>query len=183
MQPSVLLCGSRSLPESAAPFVARVACAVAASRVPVVGCASGADLFALRALLWCRSLSVFAVGSPSGAGFWRCSAPLSALRAAPSVRWLAGGPLSVPLSARLRARSLAAVASLPCVPGSGAVAFLASPSSPGSLLSLRAAAAAGLPAVVFPVGFSPALLSPLFRSGAWVPAASSGLWARALRWV
>jgi len=84
----------------------------------------------------------------------------------------------------LRRRSLAFVRFVASSgPGAGLVAFVSSPSSRGSFLSVRAAVAAGLLVVVFPVGFSPSLLPSLPGGGRWVPAASSGVWASGWRWV
>ncbi len=180
----VLLVGSRGLSSQFAPLVFRVVAAFrSARRSAAVGCASGADSFALQACLALQvPVEVFAVGSRAGSGFWRCSAPLAALRAAGSaVHWLAGGPLSVGLSARLVGRSRAALASL-CLFGSraGVVGFLSSPSSRGSVATLVRAAAQGLPVVVFPCGFCPSRL-PALGSGCWV-VAGAGVWASAFKW-
>ena len=192
-------CGSRALPSSAASLVARVVASVVRSgRGVAVGCASGADAFALSAALASGArLSVFAVGGPSGRGFWRCSAFSLVSRAAASgasVSWWAGGRCSCPscsgsgsgrcpsLVGRLRRRSLAFVRFVASSgSGAGLVAFVSSPSSRGSFLSVRAAVRAGLPVVVFPVGFSPSLLPSLPGGGRWVPAASSGVWASGWR--
>jgi hypothetical protein len=215
--PVVGFCGSRSLPASAFPFVARVVASVVSRGFRVaVGCAVGADqavLSARVALPFVPSssgpaLSVFAVGGPSGAGFWRGSA-LAAVRAAAalavspghglfspvSVSWWAGGPASVPLRARLLARSLALVSSLAASFRPGLVAFVCGgPSvSPGSWRSVVAAVRSGVPVVVFPVSSSSGAVGlwagcsslPALRGcgvGRWVPAASSGLWAAAFRW-
>jgi len=187
MQPVVLLAGSRSLPSSFAPLISRVVSALSsAGRSLAVGCASGADALALAS---CRSLSlsasVFAVGTSAGAGFWSGSAPLSLLSAFPAVRWLAGGPLSLPLAARLSRRTRAAVAFAAAAPrpGSGAVVFFRSPSSRGSALAARSAVAAGLPVVAFPCcGLSPSALPSLGR-GRWAPAGGSAPWRSAFRWV
>jgi len=75
--------------------------------------------------------------------------------------------------------------------GAGLVAFVSSPGSRGSFLSVRAAVRAGLPVVVFPVGFAAARLPVLPGGGRWVPVASlrqaqgrlSGVWASGWRWV
>ncbi|MFQ5510141.1 MAG: hypothetical protein ACE5FN_12535, partial [Leptospirillia bacterium] len=94
--------GSRSLPVSARPLVASVVrSVVAAGRGVAVGCASGGDAFALvPALLSGARVRVFAVGGPSGRGFWRFSASGlvgSAARVfgAPVV-WWAGGRCGCP---------------------------------------------------------------------------------------
>ena len=178
--------GSRSL--SSCPLVvSAVSRVVAAGRGVAVGCASGVDSLVLaRAGSLPCALSVFAVGSSSGAGFWRCSAPfglLSSLSWRPgcSVSWLAGGPLSLPLSVRLASRSRALVSSLPVVPGSALVVFFGSSASPGSLLSARWAASRGLP--VLACAASPFAFPALSPAGFWVPAAASGFWSVFARWV
>jgi len=85
---------------------------------------------------------------------------------------------------RLRARSLALVRFVAgSGSGAGLVAFVSSPGSRGSFLSVRAAVRAGLPVVVFPVGFAASRLPVLPGGGRWVPAASSGVWAGGFRWV
>jgi hypothetical protein len=183
----VVFAGSRALPVGAGALVSAVVARCVAAGVPsyAVGCASGADALALAALVAAGvapRVSVSAVGSAAGAGFWTCSA-LAGVRAAAaagaSVAWLAGGPLSVPLPARLARRSLACVASVP--PGSVCCVVLASPSSRGSLLAARAAVARGLRVVVFCVGFGPALL-PALGAGRWA-AVSSGAFAGGWRWA
>jgi hypothetical protein len=121
-----------------------------------VGCASGADEAALRSAVSAgAALSVFAVGGPSGSGFWRCSA-VSAVRAAAasgaSVSWWAGGGSSVPLRRRLKARSAALLSSVVAAGSRGFVAFVggAWAVSPGSWSCVRAAVLSGVPVVVFP---------------------------------
>ena len=190
--PWVCLAGSRDLPAAWAPRVAAVARSVlAGGRGVAVGCAAGADAFALQAALAfpgvsAASLAVFAVGGPDGAGFWAASAyPLAARAAlvAPGcVRWWAGGPVSRPLVARLVARSAAAV-SLAAASGAGAgfVAFVTSPGSRGACRSARLAARLGLPVILFPCGFAPARL-PALAAGRWAPVAEAGVWAGAWRW-
>ena len=177
---SLFFFGSRSLGSAWAPAVGRVV-AGALARWPgsssFVGCASGGDSLALSALLAAGvapSVSVFAVGSASGAGFWAGSAlpgVSAALAAGASVSWLAGGPLSVALRSRLAARSSAcvsaALAAGPCV----ALGFLSSPSSVGSLRSARLALAGG--ASVF--CFCSFVGAPAAVAGAaWVPCALAG---------
>jgi hypothetical protein len=176
--------GSRSLPPAAGGLVSSVvgAC-LRAGRSVSVGCAAGADALVLSAALafpgGAARLSVFAVGSPSGAGFWSGSAfpaVRSAAAAGARVVWLAGGALSLPLRARLALRSRAGL-----VGASAFVLFLASPSSPGSLSVAAAAVAAGLPVFAFAVGFVGAPLAPRGCPGSWVPASLAGL--ACWRWV
>ena len=175
--PFVAVCGSRSLPSSFGPLVASVVRSVAAAgRGVCVGCSSGADALAVSAvaalpssLLWRSALWVF------------CAGPASELP--PAVRgcarpW-AGGPASLPLRARLAARSAACVRfAAASGPRAGLVCFGLSPSSRGSLLACSLAVSLGLPVVVFPCGSPLAVLGP----GAWSPA-GSGVWASAVRWA
>jgi len=174
--------GSRSLPDRFAPFVARVVAAwVASGGFVSVGCAVGADAAVVSAFLSSPlspvALRVFCVGGPgpsgSLSGFWSGSA-LSVLSSLwsffPSaLRFWAGGPVSVPLRARLVRRSAAAL-----VGASSAVFFLASPSSPGSLRVAALAASRGVPVFVFPCGFSGAPAPLAGCVGRWVSASFCG---------
>jgi hypothetical protein len=161
--------GSRSLAGSLAQkLVFSVVSGVARRGSSVrVGCASGADALVINAALSVAApLAVFAVGSKAGAGFVKSSAVQSVKRAASygaSVTWLAGGPLSVPVRARLIKRSMAGVAG-----SAQAVFFLASASSSGSLAVAARAAGSGVPVVALCVGFSgpPAALKG--QPGQWV---------------
>lgn len=139
------------------------------------GCAVGADQSVIQTCLALgapSSLSVFAVGLPGGAGFWSgsaCSAVRHAALRGASVRWLAGGPLSVPLFARLAARSRA------CLAGVGSAVFFCRPGgSAGSLKTAAVAAAQGLNVFVFCSGgsFPPALPGLV---GQWVAAPLFGI--------
>jgi hypothetical protein len=167
----VLVGGSRSL--AASPILAHVVQQLALAGASFrVGCASGADAQALAAAVAAGAanrLSVFAVGTSSGFGFWDFSA-LPAVRAAQRagarVSWLAGGPLSLPLSARLIRRSLAALSGC-----SLAVFFLAGRVSPGSAAVAARAVAARVP--VF--AFCPVQPAPLLVAGCWVPSSLFGL--------
>ncbi|HEC61404.1 MAG TPA: hypothetical protein ENI27_04040 [bacterium] len=144
-----------------------------------VGCASGADALVLSSALAVSpaSVSLFCVGSSTGAGFWSGSASLSLLRsAAPAgaaVSWWAGGVSSLPLRARLIRRSKSALSGCSC-----AVFFLASASSHGSLAVAARAARAGLPVFAFSLGFSgpPSALPALSGLGGW-SFFSLGVWA------
>ena len=182
MVPLVAFCGSRSLPSSWSPVVAGcVRSVLAAGRGVAVCCCSGADELRLRswsALPSWGPCSVFAAGDASGAGFAGSLSCLPFVRRAASrgasVSWLAGGPLSLPLPARLVRRAAA------CVRAAAAlVCFGLSPASRGSLGECRLAASLGLPVVVFPArASSPPALGP----GLWV-AAGAGVWSAALRWA
>lgn len=180
--PVVGFAGSRWLPDSARPIVGRlVRAALAADRGVAVGCAVGADAFALEAALAARAaarLSVFCAFGPGGvgAGPWSALSPVAAAAASgASVRWWAGGGEAVALRSRLSARSLALVSFLAARPGSSLVVFLASPRPRGgSWLTLRAAVRSGVRVVVFPVGFPAGRLASLGR-GAWVPCSLAGV--------
>lgn len=189
----VLFGGSRSLGAAWSGLVSACVSAALVRCVGVsVGCAAGADAVALSSALGAPSFSpglvrLAAVGASSGAGFWSGSAPFGLLaRAAAAgvpVAWSAGGGSSVPFRARLLRRSLAALSGC-----AGAVFFLASPGSSGSLRVAGAAAASGVPVVVFACGFSappcppcpPRLGRGRLASGSWSPA---GSFCGAARWV
>ena len=198
--------GSRSLSPVFSSLVSRVVRSVLSSGRPVaVGCASGADQFALSAALgslpapgsspWVRVFAAFGPGGLASAGrasavpavraaAARSASPGHGLAAPVSVRFWAGGGPGVPLRARLAGRSSALVSAVAASgSGAGLVAFVSgSPSaSPGSWRSVRLAAAAGVPVVVFLCGCPSSVLPPLW-GGSWV-AAGSGVWAGAWRWV
>jgi len=209
--PFVGLCGSRCLSGEWLPLVRSVVAAVLGGwRRVAVGCARGADAAALLAslpLVRQRSglsaplVQVFCAFGRSAEGSWSGSAVSSVLAAdalavspghgcaAPvSVRWLAGGPASVPLRRRLAARSAALVRAVGrSGPGCGLVAFVAGGRvvSPGTWLSVRLALSGGVPVVVFLCGCEASAL-PSFLPGvgpvSWVPA-GSGVWASGFRAV
>lgn len=174
--------GSRSLPPSAFPLVARVASALVRSgRSLAVGCASGADLAVLSSGVPVSAVRCFAAFGPGGVGAWRCSAVSAVLAfaaAGGSVSWWAGGGPAVALVPRLAARTSACVSAA----SAGLVCFFASTSSRGSLLAASLAVGRGLPVLAFPVGFPGSSLPPL-GAGSWLPVGGSGVWASAWRWV
>ncbi|MEM7015967.1 MAG: hypothetical protein AAF512_01350 [Pseudomonadota bacterium] len=174
--------GSRGLPASFAPLVARVCRALVARshRFPcgaslAVGCASGADSFAVAAVP-ASAIRVFAVAPCLASASPRLRGPLS--RPGLAVVWGAGGGSSVPPRATLARRTRAVVAAA----SAGCVAFLSSPDSPGSLLACRAAADRGLRVVVFPCGFVGSALPLLAAGGSWSPCSSGGVWVGAWVW-
>lgn len=177
----VAVAGSRSLSVSGSAVVARVARELVASGCSLsVGCCVGVDVAALSAVP-VTALRVFAAFGPGGAGAcqWSAVAPVSAVAAqGGSVVWWAGGGCSVPLAARLAARTRAVVSAA----SSGVVAFFASPASRGSALACRFAAGHALPVVAFPLGFPGGAL-PVLGAGAWAPVSGAGVWAAAWRWV
>ena len=183
---SIALAGSRSLAgPAAAALVAGAISRLAGAGVSSwsVGCSVGADQLALSALVsagLAPAVNVYAVGSSSGAGFWSGSA-LATVRAAAaagaSISWLAGGPLPVPLRARLARRSAACA-----LAAAGLLIWFASPASRGSLVAARAAAAGDRPVWAIACGFPPALLPALAAAGAWLPALASGPLAGAWLW-
>lgn len=202
--PVVMVCGSRALPAAAARTVGQVVPALlGAGSVLSVGCATGADAAAVSSAVALGAgsrLRLFAVGGPGGAGFAGQLSAVAGLRAAAAagaaVSWWAGGPASLPLRARLARRSLACVrAAAAGGPGSGLVAFVAGlPPQPfssgtwpscgsGSWAAVAAAARAGLPVVVAPVGgLSGSSLPGLPGGGSW---AAVGLAAQVggFRWL
>lgn len=166
--------GSRSLPSSAGGLVSSVVGAVVASGSPVaVGCCAGADALVLRsALAVGASVSLFAVGGPSGSGFWSgsCAGLLSLASRCASVSWFAGGPLSVPLRARLALRSSALLSAVRSAGGS-LVVFVSSPPSArsGSWRLVWSALFSGVPVVVFPVAGCPLPSSSGLFPVSWSP--------------
>jgi predicted Rossmann fold nucleotide-binding protein DprA/Smf involved in DNA uptake len=164
--------GSRSLLPSWGALVRQVVQAVqAAGAVVHVGCAAGADQ-AVSMSASPAGLRVFAQFAPSGQGAFSGSsvrAVRQAAAAGASVSWLAGGPLSLPLGARLARRSQAALAGC-----AASVFFLAAPASHGSLSVAAHAAAAGQQVLAFSCGFSgpPAALAG--QAGSWLPAQFAG---------
>lgn len=161
--------GSRSLPRSGFSFVTRVVSSVLQSGSCVhVGCCSGADAAVVSAARRSPArLRVFSAFASSGAGSCPVSA-VSAVRSAAAsgvhVSWLAGGPLSLPLRARLIRRSLAALAGC-----SAAVFFL--PGS-GSLSVAAHAVRSSIPVFVFQRACPSA--PPRGCIGSWVRASFSG---------
>jgi hypothetical protein len=180
----VAVAGSRSLSGAGLALVAPVCRSVLASgRSLAVGCAVGADAAVLSAGLPVSAVQCFAAfgRGPGFAGAWRGSAASAVGRFAADggrVSWLAGGPLSVPLCARLASRTSAVVsaASVSCV------VFFASPASRGSALAARLAVGRGLAVFAFACGF-PASRLPALGPGAWVPVSGAGVWSSAFRWV
>ncbi len=175
--------GSRSLSFRFAPLVASAVKAVLASgRNVATGCAAGADEITVRA---CLELShgpeVFAIGTESGEGFWRESMQPQLLTRC-KTHHLAGGGLSLSLSARLHNRT---VSLINFVADSGdnaaVVCFFASAYSKGTTLAARTAAARKLPVIAFACGITPEQLPALGR-GHWQQLAPHGLWAKAYRW-
>lgn len=182
----VAVCGSRSLPVSAGPLVGRVVHALlAGGSLLSVGCSTGADGFALSPVLaagFPSRVSVFAAFGPGGAGAAGSVSAVSVVSAAATagapVSWWAGGPASVPVQARLSARTRAVVGAA----SSGLVAFFGSPVSRGSVLACRVAVARGLPVLAFPVGF-PGQLLPSLGAGTWGSSGRGGVWSGAWRWA
>lgn len=179
----VFVGGSRSLSPFGAAAAFRVGSVLAGRGVGLsVGCCRGADAAALSGFVGAgaaASAFVFAVGGPSGAGFWPRLVPgavVAAAAAGASVRWWAGGPASVPGRARLVRRSRAAVSF-----GGSAVFVVGSPSSRGSFGAARFAAALGLPVFVVPVGFAAAAVAVLPSLGGPSGAGGPGAWVVSAR--
>lgn len=176
----VALGGSRVLSRPGCALVAQLAALLASSGHGVsVGCCRGADATAIGALTGSPALHVCAVFDRHGFGAWSASAVnttrLAAIRGS-RVSWLAGGPRTVPLVARLTRRTAAVADACTC----GAAVFFQGPGSRGSQLLARLVAAKGLPVVAFAVGFPPSQL-PALGPGEWLPmgsfpGATAALW-------
>lgn len=169
---SVLFCGSRSF-SSFSVVAGPVFGWLAAGGGVVCGASAGADALVVRVALaagGASSLRVLAAFASSGAGAGSCSSVVSARAAAlagASVVWLAGGPLSVPLRARLAARS-ALAASL----AAGGVVFSAGGAlGPGSSLAVSSLVSRGCPVWLF----SPSPGAVRGLPGVWVPSVFCGL--------
>ncbi len=179
--------GSRVLsPEASAVASAAALALLQTGAGLVVGCCTGADAAALSVAAsagLAAQVSVFsAFGAMVPPGRWPLgSCPASAIgavhravSAGASLRSWAGGGVSVPLSARLAARTRAVARS--CT--EGAVVVLA-PGSRGALILARSVMARGLPVVAVPV--SGAALPAFTACGTWSlvrsgPLAGLGAW-------
>lgn len=144
--------GSRFLPFSMWSSVGLVCgSAVDSGSSLVVGCAKGADaavLFGAGQYFPVPSLAVFAAFDSDGWGACSVSnrGPVQAFaRRGGSVSWMAGGSPSVPLRARLAARSLVVVGAA----SEGVLLFPGSAVGSGSALVLRLAAYRSLPVFCF----------------------------------
>jgi hypothetical protein len=177
--------GARALPLATKATVQGMAYRAALGGTFVVtGCAAGADAAAVAGTLAVGGgLLVFAVGTRTGAGFPRGFVPrhLAGIETQAGVVlfWLAGGPLTVPLVARLARRSLAVVQYL-AKHGGTLAAFPAAPRPPrpfgsgpfpscgsGTWSTVAAAALKGVP--VFVAGpVAPSAVLPV--AGVWQPA-------------
>ena len=167
MSQSTALAGSRSI--SSHPAIAPVVqAALAAGASLRVGCCTGADALVIQSALQAggaSQLRVFAQFAAGGQGWCSLSATLAvgaALHGGASVQFGAGGPLSLPLAARLVRRSQAVIA--------GAQALVLFAPGAGSLSVAALAAAAG--AQVFAFGSLPA---PVSAAGAWASSSLFGL--------
>lgn len=177
--------GARNAPQAVKDTVYNMAARAALGGSAIVtGCALGADAAAVAGALSVGGvLHVYAVGNRAGSGFpcWFVPRHLAHIETAPNVllHWLAGGPLFVPLKARLARRSLAVVQTLAAKHGTLA-AFPAAPRPPrafgrgpfppcGSGTWSTVAAAALLSVPVFVAGHvPPSAILPV--AGSWQPA-------------
>jgi len=169
--PVVGFLGSRSLGASWGAVVRSAltwACPPGSSFGVAVGCSAGVDSVALSSSLGMGlPVSLFAVGGPAVpprgrgplgplVGFWSGSSSLirNVARLCSSVFWFAGGPLAVPLRARLSLRSRALISAVSFSGGSLVVAFVAGgvKASAGSWAAVRWALLSGLSVVVVPCG-------------------------------
>jgi len=172
-------CGSRSLPDSAQPFVTSVVTAALQDSTAqiAVGCSVGADSLVLASVPFSSSsrLSVFAAFGPDGCGactFSAVPAVLASAAAGASVMWWAGGFKNLPLKARLANRTAALVRYLAESPPGALFCFHLSPRSRGSLLACRQAARRGVSVFVAGVDLpraTPPIALPLLGRGSWSP--------------
>ena len=160
--------GSRNLSDFYDPQVHQVVRKVMQNGCFVnVGCATGADETIIEAALAesPAHLSVFAQFSFSGEGSFMFSAFTTvylARKSGAQVVHLAGGPLSIPLKARLMRRSKAALKGC-----NASVFFISEPYSPGSLKVAAEAVMQNLPVYVLPLGFDGQPLPLKGCSGGW----------------
>lgn len=183
----VAFAGSRRLRAAAALGLVRraVRSVLASGRFIAVGCAKGVDQAVIEealALGRAERLVIYAVGGPTGRGFWSGSCPLGLLHQAARrgavVFWWAGGYCHCfgrcsCLKQRLRRRTLRMVQACGAL-----VAFPLAGSrvSPGTWLAVRAAVKWGKAVRVFPTGYRPEWL-PKRLGRFWVS------WQRGhLRW-
>lgn len=175
MSALVGFCGSRSLPSAFSPLVSSCVSAVSlAGRGVAVGCASGADRFALSAArasgVLVSLFSASSFGSGRSAFALRSSAFVSAVASSG-----AGCGLVAFVSSACPAGLLPSSSASRCFAGFGS----------GSWASVSLAVGLGVPVVVFPcvlAGVSPLSVLPSSWSGSWV-SAGSGVWSLGFRFV
>jgi len=176
---SVAVAGSRSLSSSQSLLVGRVVTGLVEHGCFIsVGCATGADKSAIQTLSPTQG-QVFASFGPGGQGACRWSAVSAVARFSAKggeVAWWSGGPPSLPLAARLSARTQAVAGAATAL-----VAFFGSSAARGTRLACRVAVSRGVPVVVYPLGF-PGTTLPSVGAGRWVPLSSQGLWSGAWTW-
>lgn len=166
---SIYLAGSRSLQLPSSQVAQVTLATLQAGHTIRVGCCIGADQAVINSAMAAGGASflvVFAIFTASGRGACSLSAVQTVQAAGnlgASVRYLAGGPLNVPLAARLISRSVAAFS------GSSAAVFF-QPGT-GSLAVAALAASQQIPVYVFSSG-TPAPLAP--QGGQWVASSFAG---------
>jgi len=174
--------GSRNLSDFYDPQVHLVVTSVIQKGCFVnVGCATGADETIIEAALSesPAHLSVFAQFSFAGEGTFMFSAFTAvslARKARAQVSYLAGGPLSVPLKARLMRRSKAALKGC-----DASVFFISQPYSAGSLKVAAEAVKQNIPVYVLPLGFDGQPVPLHGVPGSWQHAQFFGF--RCFQWV
>jgi hypothetical protein len=181
--------GARSLSAQQLATVQDIARQAAQTGIVYTGCAVGADAAAIAGASAGNLAHVWAVGNAGGQGFPRPGIPEHlGLTAWGNITWMAGGPLSLPLRARLARRSLAMVRAVAAAGGS-LVTFPASPRPPrafgpgpfpscgsGTWATAGAAALLGVPVFVVWPSYPTAVLpvagywepSPLCGHAAWL---------------
>jgi len=174
--------GSRVLGNFYTPIVKKcVNVALEAGCFVHVGCAVGADAEVINSVVRVSPsrLHVFAQFSPTGTGSFSGSdvaAVQHAEREGARVSYLAGGPVSLYLKARLIRRSVAALTG--CV---ASVFFLGSPSSRGSLNVAKIAAKRRQLVYAIPCGFDYAPNALAGLDGFWEVAQFAGF--PAFQWL
>lgn len=170
-------CGSRCLPRVFAALVAGVVgAAVSARRGVAVGCAAGADAFALSAARRAGApVSFFSVSSGAFGAGRAAFARRSVAFVAAVARSGSGSGLCAFVSSPCPSPLVPSASSSRCFAGFGS----------GSWASVALAVGLGVPVVVFPcvpAGVSAVSVLPSGWSGGWV-AAGGGVWASGFRFV
>ena len=121
------------------------------SNIIHVGCCSGVDAAVVTAALAMpQNLQIYSIADSKGNGYTRNWSNMRGVSTAAglgaTVHWLAGGTLSVPIRARLKLRSLAALRYC-----TTAIVYITAYNSPGSLAIATAAAKKGIPTHLIPL--------------------------------
>lgn len=180
--------GSRDLSSDWVPTIGRAVNAVRSLGYGIsVGCCVGTDEYVLRYAIeqhlandcWgIDTVTCHTICASDGKG--RCTLTADktvanfCFMAPNNVKWLAGGPLTVPLKARLSSRTRAVIESV----DTAVVLFFSSSRSVGTSLAGVSAVQRGLKVIGFGYGSLPSL-----GSGVWVESGKPGVWGLARVWV